>query len=97
MSKRRQFDSQFKTKVALEAIKGERTIAELASIFEVHPNQIRQWKKHFLENASSVFTKEKDPELAEKDKLIDELYKRLGRQEIDLEFLKKKWKQIQEM
>ena len=97
MKKRRSFDDDFKARVALEAIKGERTISELSSIYEVHPNMIRQWKKHLLENASSLFSKKKDSRIDEQEKLTEELYKRIGRQDIELEFLKKKYKQMQKM
>mgnify|MGYP000901441803 FL=1 len=54
---RKTFTKEFKAKVALEAIKGSKTIQELASIYEVHPNQIMQWKKHLLEGASDLFEK----------------------------------------
>jgi len=74
----------------LEAIKGEQTIAEIASQFEVYPNQIIKWKKKLLENVPSVFSRRKDPE-------IEELYKKIGKQNIELEFLKKKYKQLQNM
>lgn len=97
MKKRRSFDDAFKARVALEALKGEKTISELSSIYEVHPNLIRQWKKHLLENASSLFSKKKDPQIEEQAKLTEELYKKIGRQDIELEFLKKKYKQIQNM
>lgn len=97
MKKRRSFDDGFKARVALEAIKGEKTISELSSIYEVHPNLIRQWKKHLLENASGLFSRKKDPQIEEREKLTEELYKRIGRQDIELEFLKKKYKQIQNM
>lgn len=97
MSKRKTFDDNFKAKVALEAIKGERTISELASHYGVHPTQIRQWKQHFLENANSIFSRKKDPKIKEQDHLIEELYKKLGKKEIELEFLKKKYKQMQEL
>lgn len=97
MSKRRTFDDSLKAKVALEAIIGEKTISQLAGLYEIHPNQIRQWKQHFLENASSVFSRKKDPRLKDQEDLIEELYKKLGKKDIELEFLKKKYKQMQEM
>ena len=56
MRKRKTYDNQFKARVTLEAIKGERTISEIASHFEVHPNQITKWKKQLLENVSGVFS-----------------------------------------
>lgn len=97
MKKRKAYDNQFKARVALEVIKGERTISEIASQFEVHPNQITKWKKQLLENVSGVFSRKKDPEIDELRKLNEELYKKIGKQNIELEFLKKKYKQIQNL
>ena len=93
MRRRKTYDDSFKARVALEAIKGEKTISEIASQHEVHPNQIIQWKKRLLENVGDVFSKKKDPELEEQEKLIEELYRKIGQQNIELEFLKKKYKQ----
>ena len=97
MRKRKTYDDNFKAKVALEAIKGERTISEIAGQFEVHPNQIIKWKKHLLENVPSLYSKKKDPEIEELEKLLEEPYKKIGKQNIELEFLKKKYRKIQNM
>lgn len=97
MKRRRTYDDSFKARVALEAIKGERTIAEIASECEVHPNQVVQWKRRLLENVADIFSKERDPELEEQEKLIEELYRKIGQQDIELEFLKKKYKQLKNL
>jgi len=97
LKKGKTYDDQFKALVALEAIKGERTISELAGQFEVHPNQIVQWKKQLLENVSSLFSRKKDPEIKELWELAALLYKKIGQQDIELEFLKEKYKQLQNM
>lgn len=94
MKKRKVYDDNYKARVALEAIKGEKTISEIASKYEVHPNQIITWKKQLLENVSSLFSRKKDPEIEELKTLLEELYKKIGKQNIELEFLKKKYKQL---
>ncbi len=54
--KRRNFTPTFKAKVALAALKGDKTLSELSTIYQVHPNQIGKWKKHLLENIGDIFT-----------------------------------------
>ena len=88
---RRKFTPKFKTKVALAAIKEQHTLADFSQKFDLHPNQISQWKREFLSNAESVFSsgkkssKKTDAELRE-----EELTKMIGQQKIELEYFKKK-------
>ena len=67
MSKRRNHDAAFKARVALEALKGERTVSELAAAYEVHPTMTHQWKKELLDGAANIFERggKKAPEVDE--------------------------------
>jgi transposase len=87
MQKRRQFSAEFKAKVAIEALKEQQTLQELASKYEVHPNQISSWKQEFLQNSASLFTKGK-----KKEESVDSsrLYEEIGRLKVEIDFLKKR-------
>ena len=84
---RRKFSASFKAKVALEALKEDKTLQELASKHGVHSNQITAWKKLFLENAESLFSKE-NPVKSDEGK-EKELYSKIGELTIQVDFLKK--------
>ena len=86
---RRKFTKQFKAKVALEAIKGQRTINELAQEFSVHPNQIGLWKKQALSSLPEVFGSGKDREAEQMEKERDRLYRKVGQLQVQVDFLKK--------
>jgi len=89
---RRKFSTAFKVKIALEAIKERETIQELAKRFELHPNQISQWKKEFLENADKAFGGNTKTTEDEKEN-VDKLYQKIGKLEVENDFLKKSlWK-----
>jgi len=89
-SMRRRYDGSFKAKVALEAIKGERTIAEIASESGVHPNQIAKWKKQLLEEAPEIFSHGRKHTKRKTEDLESELYKQIGQLKVELDWLKKK-------
>jgi len=89
-SKRRKFTEKFKAKVALEAVKGDKTLAALASEYKVHPNQISEWKKHLLMNAGELFVSGKTRRGKTEEELTAPLYEEIGRLKMDLKWLKKK-------
>lgn len=86
MSKRprRNHGSVFKAKVALEAIKGEETLAVLSERFQVHPNQITEWKKQLVDRAGEIFTRDKK---SDKDKDVKELHAKIGQLTMENDFL----------
>jgi transposase-like protein len=86
--KRRNHSPQFKAKVALAAIKGDKTLAELSAEFDVHPNQITQWKQQLLENASELFSKDRGPSSPGAE-TIKELHAKIGQLTVENDFLAK--------
>jgi transposase len=80
---RRNHGAVFKAKVALEAIKGEQTLVELAERFQVHPNQITEWKKQLIERAADIFDKEKRSEGPD----VKELHAKIGQLAMENDFL----------
>lgn len=92
--KRRTLSAQFKARVALAAIKGDKTLSELARQYAVHPTQIGQWKTRLLDGAAEVFQdgrRKADQEQAN----AEELYEQIGRLKMEVEWLKKKASQLQ--
>jgi len=89
---RRKFTPAFKAKVALEAVKNQKTLAELAKEFEVSPVMISQWKAAFIENMAAAFEKGKSKD--EPDVDTQELYAQIGQQKVEIEFLKKSFKKL---
>lgn len=89
---RRKFTSEFKKKVVLEALKERSSIQELAIKYEIHPQQITDWKRQFIEKSNFVFDKGGKSDQSEKDqqKLIDVLYSQIGQLKVENDFLKKK-------
>jgi len=87
---RKRYDKEFKAKVALEALKGEKTLQELATIYATHPDMIALWKKQLVERASMIFEKEgKDKEAEAAERTQDELFRQIGQLQVENEFLKK--------
>ena len=85
----KQFNKEFKAKVALTAIKGEKTISEISSEFGVHSTQIGNWKKIVQKGVPELFTNKKVQHGDNQEKLVDELYKTIGQLKIENDWFKK--------
>lgn len=90
MKKRRKFTAEFKSKVALEALREQQPIHEIAKRHQIHPTQVTEWKKALLVHASSVFENEslKHNESLQEKLKSDRLYKQIGQLQVEVDFLK---------
>ena len=88
--KRKQHTAAFKAQVALAALKGDRTVNELAGQFGVHPTLIHTWKKHLLQGAEVVFASGVKADAGDAEARQAELYEQIGRLKMELEWVKKK-------
>ena len=91
---RKVFPPTLKAKVAFAALKGDKTVAELSSVFGVHPTQIKQWKDTLQSGMADLFTDKRKRHEQSQEELIDSLYKQVGKKEIEAEWLKKKIEQF---
>ncbi|MCF6240971.1 MAG: transposase [Bacteroidales bacterium] len=89
---RRKFTSEFKTQVALAALKERETLSELSKRFDLHPNQISKWKQEFLSKANVVFSNKEEKTEKKQEVDIEKLYTKIGQLEMEKEFLKKNLK-----
>jgi len=90
MAQRKRHSAAFKAKVALEAIRGERGINELAGMYQVHPTQIAVWKKRALEGLPELFADGRRNGTQDEEALKARLYQEIGELKVELDFLKKK-------
>ena len=88
--KRKQYSNDFKFKIALEAVKGVKTVSQIAAEQNLHPTQIGNWKKQLLQQGSTIFTRPNDRQQREQQERETELYEQIGRLKMELEWLKKK-------
>ena len=87
--KRKQYSPEFKAKVALAALKNEKTVAELAAQYEIHPTMINTWKRNLLNGAADVFDTNRNQK-KHMDTKVDELYRQIGKLKVENDFLSKK-------
>ncbi len=86
---RKQQNAAIKAKIALEAVKGEKSISQLSSEYGVHSNQIGQWRKRLLEELPTIFSDKRKKAERDRDELEAELYRQIGQLNVELEWLKK--------
>ena len=91
---RKVFPPTLKAKVAFESMRGEKTVAELASIYGVHPTQIKQWKTIAEAGFTDLFTDKRRKSERSQEELVDSLYKQVGKKEVEIDWLKKKIEQF---
>mgnify|MGYP005865561405 CR=1 FL=1 len=88
--KRKQHSEVFKAKVALEALKGIKTLSQISTMYAVHPVVISQWKKHLLAHAGEVFTRKGRDRRENVEEVTAPLYQKIGQLEMEVDWLKKK-------
>ena len=84
---RKKHSPSFKAKVALEALKGEETVAQIAVRYEVHPKMVTKWKKALQDEAASIFGKDHIREKKEEENLVARLYQEIGQLKVERDFL----------
>ena len=91
---RRSHSSAFKAKVAFEAMKKEKTMAQLSSEYGVHSNLINQWKRRLVQELPEIFSKKKSKQKQDTEELVSELYRQIGQLKVELDWVKKKSEQL---
>jgi transposase len=94
MPKRKVYSKAFKAKVALAAAKGEETIAVLASRYEVHPNQVKEWKKILERDAEELFSRKNAKKSPKAEKEVRELHTKIGELTVEVDFLERGLKRV---
>lgn len=89
-TQRKQYSAEFKARVALEALKGLKTVNELASIYGVHPTQIAHWKHRLHKEMSEIFSVRRDRQTRDQEALQARLYQQIGQLKVELDWVKKK-------
>jgi putative transposase len=92
--KRRQFSAEFKARVVRAALREDKTLAQLASEFDIHANQITEWKRQALESLPEVFSKKREHQQQDQQALVDRLYRQIGELQVDVNWMKKKSREL---
>ena len=87
MMARRRFSSDFKAKVALDALLGDKTIQEISSRYKVHANQVSNWKRQALDGLGTIFSTSSDKLLADREQEVHELHAKIGQLTVERDFL----------
>ena len=87
MTTRRRFTGEFKARVALEALRGDKTVQEIASKHQVHPNQVSTWKRQAIDGLSDVFSNGADRERQDRDSEVHDLHAKIGQLTVERDFL----------
>ncbi len=87
MNKRRRFTSDFKATVALAALRGDKTIQEIASLYKVHPNQVSTWKRQAMDGLGAIFSNGVDRAGADHESEIHDLHAKIGQLTVERDFL----------
>jgi len=90
MSTRKRYDNRFKARVVLEALKNQRTIAEISSEYGVHANQITKWKRQVLDGLPDIFSTRRERDQHDNEAVQAELYRQIGQLKVELDWMKKK-------
>ncbi len=91
---RRKHSAEFKARVALEAVKGVKTISEIAQEYEIHPIQVSNWKKELLERLPEIFDRKGDKKDKDPDREQEHLHTKIGQLTMEVDWLEKKCKQL---
>jgi len=86
---RKRYSKEFKSRVAMDALKGQKTVSEIASEYKIHPNQVSQWKKKAMAGMSELFARGKNNEVEELESERDRLYRKVGQLQVEVDWLKK--------
>lgn len=93
-SMRKKINAVLKAKVAVEAIRGAKTVSEIAGQYDVHPNQVAVWRKAVLEAIPDIFSRRRSREAADSEEIQAELYRQIGQLKVEVNWLKKKAAQL---